>query len=104
MRKLASPLLGLILLAPALAGAQPAARTVAQRLQPCHVEGIKEEVLCGTLSVWENRATRQGRKIDLYVAVLPAQTPNPAPDPVFYINGGPGYGSARPADGAAGRP
>ncbi|MFL6233005.1 MAG: alpha/beta hydrolase [Thermoanaerobaculia bacterium] len=102
MRKLASPLLGLALLVPTLAGAQPAARAIAQKLKPCQVEGIKEEVLCGTLPVWENRATRQGRKLDLYVVVLPAQAPNPAPDPVFYINGGPGYGSTGAAAGFAG--
>jgi len=76
------------------ASAEAATRTVYQKLKPCKVEGLQEEVLCGTLPVWENRTARSGRKIDLYVVVLPAQNPNPAPDPVFYINGGPGYGSA----------
>jgi len=99
MTKLISVLLGLALLAPGAAGAQqPAPRTIRQRLKPCKVEGLKEEVLCGSLSVWENRTTKAGRRIDLNVVVVPAQSPNPAPDPVFYINGGPGYGST----GAAG--
>ena len=40
MRKLPSLLAGLALLAPAL-GAQPAARTVAQKLKPCSIEGLK---------------------------------------------------------------
>ena len=85
------------------AGAQQspaaAARTIYQKLKPCKVEGFPEEVLCGTMPVWENRTAKSGRKIDLYMVVLPAQTPNPAPDPVFYINGGPGYGSAGAASG-----
>ncbi len=71
-----------------------APRTIHQKLQPCKIEGVQDEALCGTLSVWENRAARNGRKIDLYMVALPAQSPQPAPDPVFYINGGPGYGSA----------
>jgi pimeloyl-ACP methyl ester carboxylesterase len=92
-----SLLICLCLLSSAAAGAQeaPAAppRTIHQKLKPCKVEGLQEEVLCGTMPVWENRTTRSGRKIDLYMVVLPAQSANPAPDPVFYINGGPGYGS-----------
>jgi pimeloyl-ACP methyl ester carboxylesterase len=101
MRKMSSLLAGLALLAAALE-AQPPARAVARQLKPCAIEGLKDEALCGTLPVWENRATRQGRKIDLSVVVLPAQTPNPAPDPVFYITGGPGYGSTGAAVGFAG--
>src|SRR5215217_3734458 len=93
-------LICLALLAPALAGAQ-GSRPLHQKLKPCKVEGIQEEVLCGTLSVWENRTTKSGRKIDLYMVVLPAQSPNPAPDPVFYLSGGPGYGSAGAAAGMA---
>jgi pimeloyl-ACP methyl ester carboxylesterase len=93
-------LFGLSLLVPALANAQ-APRTVQQKLKPCKVEGIQEEVLCGTMSVWENRTAKSGRKIDLYMVVLPALSPNPAPDPVFYISGGPGYGSAGGAAGMA---
>src|SRR5947209_16257497 len=93
------------LLVPALAGAQGAAeakkpaRTVYQRLKPCKVEGIQKDVLCGALPVWENRTARSGRKIDLNVVVLPAQSDSPAPDPVVYINGGPGYGSTGAAGG-----
>ena len=99
-----SPLLICIaLLAPVCAGAQQASpappRTLFQKLEPCKIEGFQEEVLCGTMSVWENRTAKSGRKIDLYIVVLPAQNANPAPDPVFYINGGPGYGSAGAASG-----
>ncbi|HEV2851996.1 MAG TPA: alpha/beta fold hydrolase [Thermoanaerobaculia bacterium] len=96
------PLVCLALLFPAFAGAQQAStRPVYQKLKPCKVQGLDEEILCGTMSVWENRTARSGRKIDLYMAVLPALSPSPAPDPVFYINGGPGYGSAGGAAGMA---
>jgi pimeloyl-ACP methyl ester carboxylesterase len=57
-------------------------------LQPCKVGNIS--ALCGTLTVYEDRATRSGRMIDLHVAVVKAQNPNPAPDPVFWLAGGPG--------------
>ena len=49
--------------------------------------------LCGTLRVYENRSAQRGRKIDIRVAVIKAKSPNPAPDPIFYLAGGPG-GSA----------
>ena len=101
MRKLALFLIGLALLVPGLAGAQPAPRPLAQKLKPCKTAGLPGDALCGTLSVWENRTTQQGRKIDLYVVALPALGPSPAPDPVFYINGGPGYGSTGAAGGMA---
>ncbi len=92
----------LCLLSPALSDAQQASkRPIHQKLKPCTIEGIKEEVLCGTMSVWENRATKSGRRIDLYMVVLPALRPAPAPDPVFYLSGGPGYGSAGAAAGLA---
>jgi pimeloyl-ACP methyl ester carboxylesterase len=67
---------------------------LAAQLAPCKVSGLDEEVRCATLSVWENRAARSGRTIDLNLVVLPAQSENPAPDPVVYLSGGPGYGSA----------
>ena len=55
------------LLVPAFAEAQSApeakkpVRTIYQRLQPCKVEGVQTEALCGALSVWENRTTKTGR-------------------------------------------
>ena len=45
---------------------------------------------CGTLEVAEDRAHPDGRKIDLYVAVLPATDPSARSEPVFFIAGGPG--------------
>ena len=46
--------------------------------------------LCGTLDVPENRADPAGRWIGLRVAVIPTQSRQPRPDPVFMLAGGPG--------------
>lgn len=61
-----------------------------ERLAPCNLDGVTGPVLCGSYAVWENRTTRQGRKIDLRIVVLPALGPDVAPDPVFEFAGGPG--------------
>jgi pimeloyl-ACP methyl ester carboxylesterase len=40
--------------------------------------------------VYENRAAGSGRIIDLRVAVIKASGTDPAPDPIFFLSGGPG--------------
>lgn len=72
---------------PSPAPARPAAR---ERLAPCTVEGVAEQLLCGTYSVWENRSSRQGRKIELRIVVVPGQGSDLAPDPIVAFAGGPG--------------
>ena len=57
-------------------------------LQPCTLGTTPAQ--CGTLQVYENRATRSGRMIDLRIAVIKAKNPKPAPDPIFWLAGGPG--------------
>jgi pimeloyl-ACP methyl ester carboxylesterase len=69
-------------------------------LQPCAVAGITKDALCGQHEVYEDREKKTGRKIKLYVMVLPALADKPAPDPVFYLLGGPG-GAASSAAGAS---
>ena len=59
-------------------------------LQPCKLPGIKEELLCGKLTVFENRETRSGRTIDLNVVVLPALDSTSKEEPLFDLAGGPG--------------
>ena len=59
-------------------------------LQPCLTSGGSTQALCGTFDVFENRASRSGRKIALNLLILPALTDKPAPDPVFGFAGGPG--------------
>ena len=57
-------------------------------LKPCTLADISAQ--CGALRVYEDREARRGRKINIQVAVIKPQSPNPAPDPIFYLAGGPG--------------
>jgi pimeloyl-ACP methyl ester carboxylesterase len=66
-------------------------------LKPCKVQGMDEELLCGKLSVFENRKTRAGRKIDLNVVVLPALEPGEKDAPLFDLQGGPGIAATAQA-------
>jgi pimeloyl-ACP methyl ester carboxylesterase len=59
-------------------------------LQPCKPEGAAEEVLCGTVDVFENRGARRGRVIPLNVVVLPALDAAGKKEPLFELDGGPG--------------
>ncbi len=45
---------------------------------------------CGVLTVAENPALSDGRKIALHVDVLPALDPNANGFPIFHLEGGPG--------------
>lgn len=75
-------------------------------LQPCEVpgaaEGVKEKVLCGKLSVFENRQLKSGRRIALKIVVFPATGENKLADPIFYIAGGPGSSAIEEAPYVAG--
>src|SRR5690242_4149833 len=68
-------------------------------LKPCQPPNIKGEAKCGTFEVFENRATRKGRKISLNILVLPATGQKREPDPVFYFAGGPGSAATEDAQG-----
>jgi pimeloyl-ACP methyl ester carboxylesterase len=59
---------------------------------PCPVEA-PPGVECGYLVVWEDRADPAEGTIRLAVAILPSDSASPAPDPIVYLEGGPG-GSA----------
>ncbi len=64
------------------------------QLTPCPAGQIKASgAECGTFEVYEDRQAQAGRTIALNVAVLPAFSRNPAPDPLFAFAGGPGMGS-----------
>jgi len=67
------------------------------KLQPCRLAGIDEELLCGKLTVFEDRVTRTSRTIDLNIVVLPAFDQKTKAEPLFDLAGGPGASSA---DGA----
>ncbi len=72
---------------PAAAPTQPSIQ-----LEPCSAGSFSAQ--CGTLKVYENREAKSGRTIDLRVVVIKAWGDHPAPDPVFYLAGGPGVAAA----------
>jgi len=47
-------------------------------------------VRCGYLTVLENRAKPDGRRIRIFVMRAPAVSATPKPDPIVYLSGGPG--------------
>src|SRR5262245_24661840 len=59
-------------------------------LSPCRLERLPLAAQCGELEVLEDRGKADGRRITIGVAVLPANTLNPRPDPLFVLAGGPG--------------
>jgi len=63
-------------------------------LEPCNGYQNYPQAQCGTLRVYENRADHNGRMIDLKVVIIKATSDNPAPDPIFYLAGGPGGAAA----------
>jgi pimeloyl-ACP methyl ester carboxylesterase len=72
------------------AAACQTSRTWPIPLTPCKAAGGRSEGFCGTYEVFENRASRSGRKIKLNLMVLPTHAAKPQPDPVFLLAGGPG--------------
>ena len=64
-------------------------------LEPCELTGpggvaSGQRARCGNLRVYEDRSASTGRQIDLHVAVIPAISRSPEPDPLFILVGGPG--------------
>jgi pimeloyl-ACP methyl ester carboxylesterase len=80
----------IILLVSQVAAAQPFKPT----LEPCTLPGVEGEVKCGSYNVFENRQTKSGRQIPLFIAVLPALESPAKPDPLFFLAGGPGQGAS----------
>jgi pimeloyl-ACP methyl ester carboxylesterase len=64
-------------------------------LSECRLPRLAQAAQCGTLEVAENRAKPDGRKIKLFVGVLPANTLSPKPDPLFILAGGPGQAASQ---------
>jgi pimeloyl-ACP methyl ester carboxylesterase len=85
-------LIGLALLLTAChAGSRQAAL---DRLHPCAIAEGPPDAFCGQLRVFENRAAKDGRTIDLKIVVAPALRRDAKPDPLFVFEGGPGGGAA----------
>jgi len=80
----------------ALAGCNQAQSTQAiDRLKPCTGDDAPADAYCGTLKVYENRATKQGRQLDLNIVVIPALRADSQPDPLFFLAGGPGQAATK---------
>lgn len=82
-----------LLLLPAVPAPGKAGRPWQGKLKPCALPEVPGKAYCGTYEVFENREARSGRKIPLKIVLLPAKGPHPAPDPVFFLEGGPGAGA-----------
>ncbi|MDE2235918.1 MAG: alpha/beta fold hydrolase [Gammaproteobacteria bacterium] len=69
------------------------------KFTPCHIGAPHSaqhlQAWCTQVRVPEDRARPQGKKIQLHVAVLRARSGSPAPDPIFFIAGGPGQAATQ---------
>ena len=72
-------------------------QTSAVALEPCHADRVPVVLRCGTYWVYENRGQHRGRRIPLFVRIIPSSRDNGgAPSPasisplVFVSAGGPG--------------
>ena len=72
-------------------------------LRPCRPFGSPRVVHCGVLDVPEDRASGLSRSIPIHVVVAFAEGPDPRPDPLFPLDGGPGVGKATIAGFSIGR-
>jgi pimeloyl-ACP methyl ester carboxylesterase len=82
------------LAAMATLAATAAAPPPALRLTPCRLthpsQLVSVEAQCGRLSVPEDPAAPGGRRLQLFVARIPAVSGHGRPDPLFLLAGGPG--------------
>lgn len=96
---LAMPLVAWLLYEPIAVLGQDGVKTTGvsgrgMALLPCKPLGSPRVVQCGELEVFENRAAHSGRRISIHVVVAHALGPDPQPDPLFLLDGGPGVGKA----------
>src|SRR6185503_17301098 len=70
-------------------------------LSDCQLGGAKIKAKCGVYEVYENRATRKGRKISLKIVLIPATGDKREPEPLAYFAGGPGGSATEDAFGIA---
>ena len=82
----------------ATAACQGTRQEALDRLHPCGIAEGPPDAYCGTHRVFEDRAARTGRTIDLKIVVAPALRRDPKPDPLFVFEGGPGGGAATLAE------
>lgn len=77
-----------------VAGCAGEGRKPALSLEPCRLGApgtpSRLSARCGVLRVPEDRSRPDGSSIDLRIAVVPAVSRDPAPDPLVFLTGGPG--------------
>jgi hypothetical protein len=73
-------------------------------LEPCADTKPDQGLLCGRLSIPEDRSKQGGRRIELNVTVVPASATTRQPDPIFHLAGGAGEQATRLAPMWAGLP
>lgn len=96
------PLLSLIVTVPLVASCgEPQDNTVtAQKTTPsitlsdCRVRDFDSIARCATVSVPEDHTKPEGKRIEIFVAVLPALARRPEADPLFLFAGGPGQAAS----------
>jgi pimeloyl-ACP methyl ester carboxylesterase len=85
---------GLMVACQANAVPTPPPTVPAIALAPCTLTSpgspMRVGAQCGSLTVYEDRESQQGRTIDLMLAVVPAVSRSPEADPLFFLAGGPG--------------
>ena len=59
-------------------------------LEPCHLDGLSKQALCGVVEVSEDPEDPSSRMIPLRVAVIEASGRKPEADSVWFLAGGPG--------------
>src|SRR4051812_4787814 len=63
-------------------------------LVDCRLPNLSTAAQCATLMVPEDRSKPEGRKIEIFAAVLPANTVTPKSDPLVVLAGGPGQAAS----------
>lgn len=74
----------------ALALAAFAATAHSGPAQPCRIDGLAHEALCGSVARPLDPARPDGPRIEVHYVVVPALARRKLPDPVFLLAGGPG--------------
>ena len=90
MRTGALRILAAASLAAACTGVPAAAAEVAATLADCHVAGIRNGVLCGSVQRPLDPAHAERGTIEIRYVVVPAMARRKLADPVFFLAGGPG--------------
>ena len=75
------------------------AQAQANNQQACYVDGLSEQMQCGSILVAENYAKPDGRQIQIHYVVMPAIKPSDKTDALLAIAGGPGQSAIENAQG-----